>query len=217
MPSIVEQITKITAPLAASMGLELWGVEFAPGGRSVLRVFVEGSPIARNEASAHNGDLDFVREDQDGDTVAAEAFGGVNIDQCAELSRLLGLTLDVDDILPGAYVLEVSSPGLDRTFFSESQLAGALGRTVEIQYADSPAGHSGRCKFRGLLEEADPKSGFALRLEDANLPGEKPELLRFAFAELKKAKQVFVPPKKERPGKGAGKKGKTPPAGAAKA
>ena len=94
-------IADLAAPLAASLGLELWGVELAFSGRGLVRVFVES-------------------ED------------GVSVDQCAELSRLLGLSLDVEDLVPGAYVLEVSSPGLERTFFTEAQLARAVGQRVEI-------------------------------------------------------------------------------------
>lgn len=200
MASITEHVTDIAAPLAASLGLALWGVEFAPGGRSVLRVFVEaGSPPSGADAPGEITDCD----DGESDSLPH----GVTIEQCAELSRLLGLALDVEDSLPGAYVLEVSSPGLDRAFFSASQLAGALGRTVEVTYADPPDEYPGRRRFRGVLEEADPQAGFALRLEDAALPGETPPLLRFTFEKVKKVKQVFVIPEKERPGKG-GKKGK---------
>lgn len=200
MASLSEQITNIAAPLAASLGLALWGVEYLPGGRGVLRVFVEDAAYAGGAAP---GPAD--AELTDADLLPPQ---GVTIDQCAHLSRLLGLALDVEDIVPGAYVLEVSSPGLERTFFSASQLAGALGTVVDLAFADPPADHPGRRKFRGLLEKADPETGFALRLEDVALPGETPELLHFAFADLKKAKQVFVVPEKERPGKGGAKKSK---------
>ena len=98
---LASALADIAAPLAASIGLELWGIEIAFGGRSLVRVFVEGE-------------------------------NGASIDQCAELSRLLSLSLDVEDIIPTAYVLEVSSPGLERTFFTESQLARAVGKIVDI-------------------------------------------------------------------------------------
>lgn len=204
MASLSEQITALAAPLAASLGLGLWGVEYVPGGRSVLRVYVEDES-APDEIV--RGEDDVERDGGESDAaILADLPGGVTIEQCAELSRLLGLALEVEDLIPGAYVLEVSSPGLDRTFFSARQLAGALGMIIEITYADAPEDYPGRRKFRGVLEQADPDAGFALRLEDAALPGEEPALLRFAFADVKKAKQVFVVPVKERPGKG-GKKG----------
>ena len=217
MASISEQITELAAPLAASLGLALWGVEYLPGGRSVLRVFVEDASHTDDQAAALAGSAPAAAGGfgKDGPEAAPDdAEGllpqGVTIDQCAHLSRLLGLALDVEDILPGAYVLEVSSPGLDRTFFTASQLAGALGATVELVFTEPPEEYPGRRKFRGALEKGNPETGFALRLEDVALPGETPDLLHFAFGDLKKAKQVFVVPEKERPGKGGGKKGKTP-------
>lgn len=116
-------VTDLATPLAASLGLELWGVELAFGGRSLVRIFVESD-------------------------------NGVSIDQCAELSRLLGLSLDVEDLMPGAYVLEVSSPGMERTFFTEQQLARAVGQRVEITLHTPKPAWPGRKKFRGLLQKA---------------------------------------------------------------
>ena len=215
MASLSEQIAALAAPLAASLGLVLWGVEYVPGGRSMLRIFVDDETVPPQAepgaelAREHTADPSREAAEELPHGVTAELAHGVTIAQCAELSRLLGLALEVEDLIPGAYLLEVSSPGLDRTFFSASQLAGALGKTVELTYADAPEEYPGRRKFRGVLEQASPENGFALRLEDAVLPDEEPPLLHFAFTDLKKAKQVFVVPAKERPGKGGGKKGKS--------
>ena len=55
---------------------------------------------------------------------------GVSIDRCAKVSRQVGLMLEVEDIIPGAYTLEVSSPGLDRRFFSTEQMNGYVGRKM---------------------------------------------------------------------------------------
>jgi len=46
--------------------------------------------------------------------VYIEKQGGVSIDDCEKVSREIATVLDVEDPVPGAYVLEVSSPGLDR-------------------------------------------------------------------------------------------------------
>lgn len=234
MASILEKVTALASPLATSLGLLLWGIEFAPGSRSVLRVFVEDAHAGAESTSSvdlaggndsttaimdsedaadsedpgnPNDTSDFSAPDQliDAETAAQ----GVTIKQCADLSRLLSLALDVEDILPQAYVLEVSSPGLDRTFFTATQLAGAIGSTIEVVYAVPPDAYPGRRKFRGVLEEADPESDFAMRLEDVSLPGEPPALHRFVFTDVKKVKQVYVVPEKERPGKGSGKKKKS--------
>jgi ribosome maturation factor RimP len=77
-----------------------------------------------------------------------DAPGGVNIDQCAEVSRQVGLMLEVEDVIPGAFVLEVSSPGLERIFFAPAQLADYVGRKVDVLLFE-PMGD--RRKFKGEL------------------------------------------------------------------
>ncbi|MBG0790913.1 MAG: ribosome maturation factor RimP [Desulfovibrionaceae bacterium] len=73
---------------------------------------------------------------------------GVTIDQCAEVSRQVGLMLDVEDVIPGAFTLEVSSPGLERPFFRPEQMADYLGRTIDL-VLNEPVGD--RKKFKGEL------------------------------------------------------------------
>ena len=209
---IAEKITTLATPLAAALGLSLWGVEVAFGGQSVVRIFAEGE-------------------------------NGVTIDQCAELSRLLGLTLEVEDILPGAYVLEVSSPGLERTFFTEEQLARAVGRQVEITLYLPLDVVAGRRKFRGELlaaprafvpaaeaaaaaraasatPDVEPEEFiatassypegdlFVLRAEEVARPGEDDPIITFAFAAVRKAKQIHFAPEKPLPGKAQKASGK---------
>ena len=178
-------LSNLAAPLAASLDLELWGIETTFSGRGIVRVFVESE-------------------------------NGVSIEQCAELSRLLSLSLDVEDIIPGAYVLEVSSPGLERTFFTGEQLALAVGERVEITLHQPQDTHPNRKKFRGLLqnapvaEEADgtrkflPDELFTLEIEEP--PGLGEGIVRFVFADIKKAKQIHFVPEPVLPGKKPGGK-----------
>ena len=70
------------------------------------------------------------------------------ITQCADVSRQVGLMLDVEDIVPGAYDLEVSSPGLERRFFSTEQLRDYLGRTITAQAWEAT---EGRRRYTGVL------------------------------------------------------------------
>lgn len=150
--------------------------------------------------------------------IYVEGDNGVTIDQCAELSRLLSLTLDVEDILPGSYMLEVSSPGLERVFFTPQQLCTAAGKPVEVVFPHPNKEFSGRKKFRGLLELAPADKGlpdgrFLLQVEDPSRPGMTEGVLHFSFEEIKKAKLLLVIPEKELPGKGK-KKPKEPCAAA---
>jgi ribosome maturation factor RimP len=77
---------------------------------------------------------------------------GVTVDQCAEVSRHLNLILDVEDPLPGPYTLEVSSPGLERPFFSCEQLNPYLGQRIVLQLKEAIQDSK---KWRGTLISAD--------------------------------------------------------------
>ena len=58
--------------------------------------------------------------------------GGITIDDCETVSRRLSDLLDEKDFIPGAYVLEVSSPGLGRPLKKEKDYARSIGKEVEI-------------------------------------------------------------------------------------
>ena len=144
--------------------------------------------------------------------VYVEGPEGVDIEQCAELSRLLGLALEVEDVFPGPYVLEVSSPGLERTFFTEDQLAGAVGKRVDVALTAALPEHPGRKRFKGAL--TDFSGGrFTLKAEDMARPGEDAPMVSFAFANVKKARQIhFDPEPTPKPGKPGAKKADLAPA-----
>jgi len=58
--------------------------------------------------------------------------GGISVNDCADLSEELSYILDVEDPFPGPYILEVSSPGLDRVLKKERELQWARGKKVRI-------------------------------------------------------------------------------------
>ena len=116
--ALERRLTALARPQLAALGLALWGIEAPSGGHRQL-----------------------VR-------IYVEAEGGVNVGQLAEASRGLGVTFDVEDAVPGAYILEVSSPGLERRFFEPGQLAAYVGRTVEATLSNP---QDGRRRFTGKL------------------------------------------------------------------
>lgn len=61
---------------------------------------------------------------------------GVSLDQCAELSRLVGDIIDGTDLFPRGYTLELSSPGLDRPLTNIKDFRYRTGETVKISFAD---------------------------------------------------------------------------------
>ncbi len=73
---------------------------------------------------------------------------GIDVDDCAEVSRQVGAILDVEDPISSEYSLEVSSPGLDRPLFDKAQFEAVVGETVEVRIS-MPL--NGRRKFKGKL------------------------------------------------------------------
>ncbi len=74
--------------------------------------------------------------------------GGIAHSDCELVSNHVGVLLDVEDVIPGSYTLEVSSPGLTRKLTKEVDFARFSGRLVKIQ-TKQPL--EGRRNFRGIL------------------------------------------------------------------
>jgi ribosome maturation factor RimP len=75
---------------------------------------------------------------------------GVTIDDCALISDLAGDLLDVNDVPPEAYTLEISSPGLDRPLVKDKDFIRFLGRRVFIR---TEYKIDGIRNFKGLLKD----------------------------------------------------------------
>jgi ribosome maturation factor RimP len=91
--------------------------------------------------------------------------GGVTIDDCASISRELGDVIEAENIINLSYVLEVSSPGLNRPLKKEDDFIRSIGKTVQLKMS-KPINK--RKNFTGCL--ADIKEGvISLVMEDNNL------------------------------------------------
>ena len=164
--SLKETVTRLATPLVQAQGLEIWGVEIAQAGRTTVRVFVDlpqevkQAQAALSAGSEPAGDL----EDGAGIMEARSA----SIDQCEEISRQLGLALEVEDLIEQAYVLEVSTPGFSRLFFSLDQMRPYAGDMVELRMVSAYAPENApaaRRAWRGVLREV---TGSAVRLAPAS-------------------------------------------------
>jgi ribosome maturation factor RimP len=78
--------------------------------------------------------------------------GGVTLDDCQLISQQISTYLDVDDVVPGEYELQVSSPGLDRKFYRDSDYRKFLGRLVRVK---TSAAIRGLHVIVGRLKEFD--------------------------------------------------------------
>ena len=78
-------------------------------------------------------DVEYVKEGSDWYLRAfIDKEGGISVDDCEAVSRELEKLLDEQDLVPGAYILEVSSPGLTRPLKKEKDYIRNLGKPVEI-------------------------------------------------------------------------------------
>jgi len=65
---------------------------------------------------------------------------GVNVDDCAEFSRRAEVVLDADDFIPSSYVLEVSSPGLERGIYSADDFQRFAGKKAKVKLSTAAKG-----------------------------------------------------------------------------
>lgn len=160
----LEQIRSYAEEVASREGVLLYDLEFRDGPGRVLRVFID-------------------RES-----------GGVSIEDCANVSRGLNLRLDVEDILQGAYDLEVSSPGLDRKLTQLWHFQKAVGQFVQLKFRDE----SGAVKpYEGKLTSME---GSKLNLENSKGP------FAVEFSAIEKGRIVIGDVLKKKPAPGKHKK-----------
>jgi len=105
--------------------------------------------------------------------------GGISLDDCERFSRRFSALLDVEDCIPFSYVLEASSPGLERPLVGEADFVRFAGRRARLR---TSAPFEGQRNFQGRIVGA---SEGKIRLEVA--PGKEIEV---ALAQVDKANLV---------------------------
>lgn len=74
--------------------------------------------------------------------------GGVTIEDCSTVSRAIEAVVDVEDFIPSAYVLEVSSPGLERRLFSLEDFEKFVGKKAKVKLSEAI---DGQANFNGKI------------------------------------------------------------------
>ncbi len=106
--------------------------------------------------------------------------GGITLNDCERFSRHFGVVLDVEDLIPSSYVLEVSSPGLDRPLIKETDYRRFAGKTAKVRTRLAIEGQrSHKGKILGATEG---------RLSLETSPGKQVEI---AIADIEKANLVI--------------------------
>jgi len=91
--------------------------------------------------------------------------GGVTIDDCTNVSHQVGDLLDVYDMPPGPYTLEVSSPGLDRPLARDKDFIHFRGSKIRVRLTDKIEGIR---NFRGTLEDFLEENGVKIIILDVD-------------------------------------------------
>ena len=134
----LDEIRSAAARVASSLGLDVVDVEFATAGKErILRVTLEKNAEGRAalkaqiEAGGENEELpEALREG----TLSVEQLSGVTHEDCSTFSRDFSVLLDVEDLVPGGeYLLEASSPGLDRKLRTPEEFSRFKGSLVKVQ------------------------------------------------------------------------------------
>ena len=129
--SPLDTIRTIAERVARARGLEVWDIQ------------------SRRESTGH-----VVRVFIDRPGPAATPDDSVSVEDCEQVNRELSTILDVEDPLPFAYVLEVSSPGLDRPLRGRNdyqRFAGRLAKVVVSEAVDNQKAFEGR--LRGVEDD----------------------------------------------------------------
>lgn len=134
----IDQLWQFVEPYVNDAGLELVELQFVRDRNgAVLRVFIDYPPL---EAGALPGSGSAATE--------SPPQRAVGLDECERVSRDLSAALDVADLIPSSYHLEVSSPGIERPLRRARDFARFSGRRARLR-TDAPVG--GRRNFSGVL------------------------------------------------------------------
>ena len=112
-------LDSLLRPVVMDMGYVFWGIEHLRQGRASLL------------------------------RIYIDAEPGITLEDCERVSRQLSGVLDVADPIAGEYLLEVSSPGLDRLLFTAAQYERFVGETVKVRLSGT---YEDRRKITGTIE-----------------------------------------------------------------
>ena len=127
-----ETLNGLIEPVVIGLGYQLWGIEKVQQGRRVTL------------------------------KIYIDAKDGVTIEDCAKVSRQVSGLLDVEDPISGDYLLEVSSPGIDRRLFKPEHFNLCKGEKIQVTLRQA---FEGQRKWKGVLCGLD-EGDAVLRVDD---------------------------------------------------
>ena len=142
-------IVHVVKPTIEALGYQCWGIEFGIYGKRALLRIFIDHP------------------------------DGISLDNCSEVSQQISGVLDVESTIKRAYILEVSSPGLDRPLFERSHYECYVGEKIKVRCYSAI---EGRKNILGFLDSVNGDS-IIVRVED--------DSLEVPFDSIRRANLVF--------------------------
>jgi ribosome maturation factor RimP len=171
----LEKIRGAAERVARSEGLEIVDVEWKVGKQRFLRVYIDRIPKPTATISDAAGERAAAE-------VAHDPYPKISHSDCERVSKQLSVILDVEELIPGpGYVLEVSSPGLDRALKRPADFERFAGRLAKISTSE-PVGEAKF--FEGRL------AGFADGKVRMELKGKEARTVEVPLEAIRKANLV---------------------------
>jgi len=159
MTNLAETLKEKLLPLVKEENLELVDLEFSPSGSKLLLRIYVDKP------------------------------GGVTIEDCANLSRKVSDFLDMEDLIPHRYSLEVSSPGLDRPLIKREDFVRRVGEKIRV-FLNEPI--DGKMELVGKIKNFQDETLYlSAKSERAENVGSEGEEKAVPFSKVLKAKIIF--------------------------
>jgi len=145
------RLIALIEPLLNGLGYELVELEYVPSrGSALLRIYIDKPGVDGTQAGDRTENatvtLNDADEVEDGGGTLRES--GIGIDDCERVSREVSALLDVEDPIPSAYTLEVSSPGEDRVLRTRAHYERFAGSRV---FVELKMPRDGRKRYTGKL------------------------------------------------------------------
>ena len=138
--ALVNEIYEMVKPIADELNYDIYHVEYVK----------------------ENGEL-YLR-------IYIEKDGGITLSDCEAISRRVSDLMDEKDPIKDPYFLEVSSPGLNRTLFTEEHYKRFIGREVMVKFTKSV---DGKKNIKGILKEVNEDSIVGEADQLINIPKDK--------------------------------------------
>ncbi len=141
-----EKLWKLLEPIVEGLGFDLVELEYLRQRGWIVRLFIDRPNISIIEG------------------LGVAPGQGVTLDECTQVSRQVSAILDVEDLLPHSYTLEVSSPGVQRPLSRATDYLRFIGCPVRVKTYEpiSPQDENNSMKpsrnMRGILLNSDEKS-----------------------------------------------------------